>query len=128
MTSPLPTERQTVELPWPPEALSPNARGHWSVKHRATKNYRKDCAILALIAKLKAPPGDDVFTIQVEFTPPGRYAYDRDNLLARFKAGADGLADAMKVDDRRFNLVPCYRFDEPVPAGRVVVSIPGVVA
>ena len=33
-----------VTLPWPPSALSPNARQHWSALARAKKAYRAACA------------------------------------------------------------------------------------
>ena len=39
------------------------------------------------------------------FIPPDRRSYDRDNLVARMKAGIDGLADALSINDKRFNTV-----------------------
>ena len=39
------------------------------------------------------------------FIPPDRRSYDRDNLVARMKSGIDGLADALKINDKRFNTV-----------------------
>lgn len=38
----------------------------------------------------------------VEFVPPDRRRRDDDNLLAMFKAGRDGLADALGIDDNVF--------------------------
>ena len=39
------------------------------------------------------------------FIPPDKRSYDRDNLVARMKAGIDGLADALRINDKRFNTV-----------------------
>ena len=39
------------------------------------------------------------------FIPPDKRNYDRDNLVARMKSGIDGLADAMRINDKRFNTV-----------------------
>ena len=34
--------------------------------------------------------------LEMTFIPPDRRSYDRDNLVARMKAGIDGLADALR--------------------------------
>ena len=39
------------------------------------------------------------------FIPPDKRSYDRDNLVARMKSGIDGLADALRINDKRFNTV-----------------------
>lgn len=87
-------------LPWPPAECSPNARVHWSKKSRAAKAYRSACHLLAKQAGLRAPVGEALLV--VEFVPPDRRRRDDDNLLAMFKAGRDGLADALGIDDNVF--------------------------
>ena len=87
-------------LPWPPRALSPNARGHWSKRSRAAKSYRMQCFLMAKKAGLVAPSGR--ILLALEFVPPTRRRRDDDNLLASFKAGRDGLADALGIDDSLF--------------------------
>lgn len=92
-----------VTLPWPPTALSPNARGHWAATAKAKKAYRSDCAWQAVaqgITKLDAKN----LHITLTFYPPTRRAYDLDNALARMKSGLDGLADVLKVDDSLWSL------------------------
>lgn len=89
-----------VHFPWPPRALSPNARGHWSKRSRAAKTYRLQCFLFARQAGLVAPAGR--ILLQLEFLPPNARRRDDDNLLASFKAGRDGLADALGIDDSRF--------------------------
>lgn len=93
----------TVTLPWPPAVLSPNARAHWAARSRAAKSYRHACAVLTRQAKLAAP-ADGRVHLTLEFVPPDRRHRDRDNMLASIKSGLDGLADALGVDDRRFDL------------------------
>jgi hypothetical protein len=44
-----------------------------------------------------------------------------DNRIAQFKAGQDGIAQALAVDDSRFE--PTYRRGDPVKGGKVVVEI-----
>jgi crossover junction endodeoxyribonuclease RusA len=110
---------KSVTLPWPPVELSPNARVHWATKSRATKKYRNACCLLATAERLKAEEGELAMT--VTFCPPDRRSYDDDNLIARFKAGRDGVADALGVDDRLFR--PVYAQGEPVKGGAVVISI-----
>lgn len=48
----------------------------------------------------RAPDGP--LTLELVFVTPDQRSYDRDNLVARMKSGLDGLADALKIDDKRF--------------------------
>ena len=89
-----------LTLPWPPAACSPNARVHWTKKSRAAKAYRAACHLLAKKANIQAPAGEAL--LMIEFVPPDRRRRDDDNLLAMFKAGRDGLADALGIDDNVF--------------------------
>ena len=92
--------RQMVVLPWPPAALSPNARSHWAIRSRAAKSYRLQCFLFARQAGLVVPEGR--ILLDLEFIPPTMRRRDDDNLTAAFKAGRDGLADALGIDDSRF--------------------------
>ena len=92
-----------LTLPWPPADLSPNARGHWSKLARAKKAYRAACAWTAKeqgARKVEA----DALAVRITFVPPDRRARDTDNMLASIKAGLDGLADVLGVDDSRWTL------------------------
>jgi len=40
--------------------------------------------------------------VLMRFYPPSKRHYDLDNLLASMKAGLDGMADALGVDDNIF--------------------------
>lgn len=91
---------QQILLPWPAKALSPNARVHWAHRSRAAKAYRHQCFLLAKKSGLVAPAGR--ILLQLEFLPPTARRRDDDNLLASFKAGRDGLADALGIDDSLF--------------------------
>jgi len=92
-----------ITLPWPPSALNPNARhAHPAIKWKAAKAYRSACKALAEAHGMVAPDSPKI-ALWVEFVPPDRRHRDDDNMVAAFKAGRDGLADAMGVDDRRFS-------------------------
>ncbi|WP_199740032.1 endonuclease [Acidovorax sp. FJL06] len=92
-----------LTLPWPPTALSPNTRQHWSALSRAKKAYRHACVITA---RQQGAARSDAKKLHVSlvFVPPTRRAYDLDNLLARMKSGLDGLADVLGVDDKHWSL------------------------
>jgi crossover junction endodeoxyribonuclease RusA len=93
----------TLTLPWPPTALSPNARTHWAKLAKAKKQYRSACAWTA--ASQGAHPIDaERLHLTLEFVPPTRRAFDLDNALARIKSGLDGLADVLMVDDSKWSL------------------------
>ncbi|WP_422846884.1 endonuclease [Acidovorax sp. M14] len=109
-----------LTLPWPPTALSPNARQHWSALSRAKKAYRHACAITA---RQQGAGRTDAKKLHVSlvFVPPTRRAYDLDNLLARMKSGLDGLADVLGVDDKHWSLT-IAKADEVGGMVRVEVS------
>jgi len=92
-----------LELPWPPKELSPNARLHWAKLAKAKKAYRSECAYLAIAQGIRKVEADKLH-LSLTFFAPTRRAYDLDNALARMKAGLDGLADVLGVDDSKWSL------------------------
>ncbi len=108
-----------LELPWPPKELSPNARLHWAKLAKAKKAYRAECAYLAIAQGIRKVEADKLH-LSLTFFAPTRRAYDLDNALARMKAGLDGLADVLGVDDSKWSL-SIARGDRT--GGYVLVSI-----
>ncbi len=92
-----------IVLPWPPSSLSPNTRQHWSKLAKSKKLYRYECWAQA---KAQGVQKSDTGSLHLDivFVPPSRRAFDLDNCLARIKAGLDGLADALGVDDKHWSL------------------------
>lgn len=109
-----------IELPWPPAALSPNARSrsHWP-RTRALAKARSWAWIAAQGSKA---PDEHPIGLLLTFYPPDRRSRDRDNLLASCKPYLDGIAQAWKVDDATFD--PRIQIGEPVKGGKVVVTLP----
>ena len=111
----------TVYLPWPPKDLSPNARKHWAAKAKAAKSYRATCWALAKEAGLSVD-WDGAVHLWITFTPPSLRAYDDDNLIAAFKSGRDGLADALGINDKRFRVQP-WVSEKSIKGGSVCVKL-----
>lgn len=118
----------TIELtlPWPPRELSPNARLHWSKVAAAKRKYRAACWALTLEAGAHFVPKlpDSKFRVHLLFIAPDRRSYDLDGLLSRAKSGLDGIADALKVNDKRFR--PSIDISDDV-GGMVKVRIEEVI-
>ena len=112
-----------LDLPWPPPGLSPNARLHYRRVSLLKRDFRRTCWITTLAAKPGPLPDGDLALVLI-FSPPDRRTYDRDNLVARMKAGIDGLCDGLKIDDARFKSITC-RVMETTKGGRVTVRIQG---
>lgn len=114
-----------VELPWPPRELSPNARVHFLAKARVTKAYREQAYWLAydLVGGSHAPPvpTQGPITLSFAFLPPDRRRRDLDTMLSSVKAGIDGIADALGVNDVRFEYA--LKRSDPVKNGKVVIVI-----
>lgn len=107
-------------FPWPPTELNPNKRVHWAKKAKAARAYRDRCYILARKVKMEVEEGR--LHLFITFYPPDKRRRDDDNCFASFKAGRDGLAQAMGVDDVRFVTHP-YLSDTVVKGGLVRVTI-----
>ncbi|MDE2098921.1 MAG: endodeoxyribonuclease RusA [Patescibacteria group bacterium] len=97
-----------VILPFPPSPLSPNSRLHWRRVATVKKAYRHACWALAKEAGLKVD-WEGKIHVFMDFYPPDRRHRDDDNMVAAFKAGRDGIADALGVDDKRFVIHPLVR-------------------
>lgn len=110
----------TVTFPWFPAALSTNGQhGHWAERARATKAYRTECAWQAKAQGVQRVEWDRVM-VHVVFFAPDKRRRDAANCLASFKAGLDGLADVLGVDDSRFRIT----FEmAPVIGGMVRVTV-----
>ena len=108
-----------LSLPWPPKELSPNYRGHWAPQAAAKKKYRCAVRILALQHPLPIPEEGPIF-LEVEFYAPDNRPRDQDNMIAAFKAGQDGLADAWNINDKRINCT--YKFSQQ-KGGMVKVKV-----
>lgn len=110
----------SVELDWPPRELSPNARvKHWAIKANAAKGYRHKCFIETKVACVSVDWDGEVH-LWITFYPPDKRSRDDDNLIAAFKNGRDGIADALGIDDKRFRTHP-WVSDEVRKGGEVVV-------
>lgn len=112
------------EVEWPPKQLSPNARGHWSVKSRYARRYRSTCHAYAhnarVAAGVKLQAGQQL-SLSLVFCPPDRRKRDDDNLVAAFKSGRDGIADALGIDDSQF--VTTFRIGDVQKGGAVLVEV-----
>ena len=96
-----------VVLPWPPQELSPNhkLKVHWKTLQRIVRNYRATSRILTYEAAQRLRIRNVVGKVNIEFHfyPPDNSRRDEDNLLATMKAGIDGIADAICVNDWHFH-------------------------
>tara|TARA_R110000772_G_scaffold74113_20_gene161561 strand:- start:664 stop:1032 length:369 start_codon:yes stop_codon:yes gene_type:complete len=115
-----------ISLSWPPAPLSPNARLHWSKVAKSKKAYRKSCWAETInqvdLDKINLP---EAMVLTMTFIPPDKREYDRDNLTARMKAGIDGLADGLEIDDKRFTTVIATVDKDGFQKGTVQISIEG---
>jgi crossover junction endodeoxyribonuclease RusA len=106
-------------FPWPPKELSPNVRNHWAVHHRAKKKYRQQCRVVAEDFVL---PEKDRDKVNLTFHTKTARRPDKDNCIAMMKSGLDGIADAIGIDDSRFDLGE-PQFGKPVKNGAVLIEI-----
>lgn len=108
-----------IELPFPSSELSGHGNKHfWLV--RPIINAHREMAKKATVAAEPVVADDGDIRVSVTFYPRDKRG-DRVNYPNRMKPYWDGIADALKVNDRRF--LPTYHFAEPVSNPRVVVEI-----
>jgi len=92
-----------IVLAWPPRTLHPNARPHWATKSKAVKAYRS-AAGWSTKASGDRVDGVGAVDLHITFYPPNKRKHDLDGCLSAIKAGIDGIADALGVDDSRFTI------------------------
>lgn len=112
-------------LPYPDAKLSPNRTkgAHWAVVSKARKQARVEAAVLTKQSVAFTPvSGLRPIPIKVTFHPPDKRKRDRDNMISAFKSYADGIADAIGVDDADWE--PTYTTGDVIKGGCVVVTIP----
>jgi crossover junction endodeoxyribonuclease RusA len=90
-------------LPWPDRKMSPNARIHWGKLARARKKAKRDAYYAAKEAGL-GKISADTLSVRYVVYPPDRRARDQDNIIASLKAYADGIAEAIGIDDSKWNI------------------------
>lgn len=110
-----------LKLPFPSPKLSPNARLHWSKVSREKKRMRALWAWDAVSQGARRLTAEQLH-VSIQFCPPTRQARDLDNLLASIKAGLDGLADTLGVDDSRWTL-ELKPLGPVAPGGCVLIEI-----
>lgn len=122
------TERAyMIRLPWPPTQLTPNfkRRNHWRKYAPFIKHYRNECWGETLRVTGARPSGlSKPLYMSIHFYPPDRRHRDDDGMIGAFKAGRDGMSDALGVDDKHFK--PSYHVEPPLKGGCVLVQIHAV--
>jgi len=117
----------TLELPFPPRVLSPNARVHWRQKAAAAAEYREQCGWAAKEAVQRVGRLEPPVHADVTFTLPSRRRRDADNLMAMLKPAWDGLVDGGLLQDDRVGMFelgqPKVRYDHELYAPAVTVVL-----
>jgi crossover junction endodeoxyribonuclease RusA len=113
-----------IELDFPPAELFPNrSRGkHWGATHTAKSNYRTMSGWMTKNQCASWKPVDGDIRLEITFVMPDKRLRDADNCLAAAKAGLDGMADALNVNDRQFQPIVIYRVSGKKP-GKMIVEI-----
>jgi crossover junction endodeoxyribonuclease RusA len=109
-----------IELPWPHPTLSPNGRAHFMAKSRMTKKARAWANLATKAANLSVPAEGRIRVI-LTFYPSISRNRDKDNLLASCKAYLDGMAEALGVNDSRFD--PVVFIAEKAKSPKIVVTL-----
>lgn len=109
-----------VTLGWPDKDLNPNSRVHWTTKAKATKAARNEAG-WAVRRQFHTKPGWTRAAVALEFCPPDERRRDLQNAIGAAKALVDGIADALGIDDSKFEC--SYAFGPVVKGGCVNVTI-----
>lgn len=113
-----------IELDFPPAELFPNrSKGqHWAKTHTYRHNYRQVSGWLTKHQIKDWKPTKQKIRLTITFVMPDKRLRDTDNCLAAAKAGLDGMADALEVNDRQFDPVVVYREYGEKP-GKMIVEL-----
>lgn len=95
-----------VELPYPAKILWPNGRGHWAAKAKQTGIHRFMANGMTRMAVQAGASIDETLRpvpVKLIVHPKAKGPLpDADNCAAAIKAYLDGIAEALKVNDKIF--------------------------
>jgi crossover junction endodeoxyribonuclease RusA len=105
--------RLVIDLPWP-QGLFPNQRLPDWQKTKLIREHRQYAYLLtrsalATMTKRGEPhilPEGDIPLWIIGYPKPSGKIGDDDNLISACKAGRDGIAEALRIDDKRFITQP----------------------
>lgn len=106
-------------------ALSPNARVHWRKLADAKQTAKNLAAFYLFAAKKRSDTsGVDHATYHIERgIPKGGRELDADNLTACCKAYLDGVAQALGVDDRHWQIGTVSQVRDPDGIGYLEITL-----
>jgi len=119
-----------IQTGWPSSNLSPNGRPNRWQKAKSLRQAKNEGFIATIAAKpvgFQFGPGPLKVTINAH--PPslpqgGGNHPDDDNLISSAKPFRDGIAAALGVDDRTFEVQP-VQWRERVRGGRLIFEVEG---
>jgi crossover junction endodeoxyribonuclease RusA len=113
----------SIDLPWPPREMHPNARTHWVRRARGAKMCRTIGAGCTLAAGVRRGDLDIPADLKVTaiFSPPDNRRRDIDGMLSSIKSYLDGIADVIGIDDSKWQIA--MRREAPVKGGSVRIEL-----
>lgn len=108
-----------IVLPWPSSDLAGHSSKHYRTMRPIIAKHR-EWAHNATLEVNPAIPAEGDILVHVRFVPANNRG-DRLNYANRMKPYFDGIADALKVNDKRF--LPSFTYSDPEKPGRVEVTI-----
>lgn len=116
----------TVETGWPIPRLWPNSRDHrmqvWRAQQAAT---REAYWATNLVKPRNWKPNGERFKLTIRAHPSVRRERDDDNLIAAAKSLRDGIAHALGVDDKLFDIQP-VQWGDMHQSGRLYFDLESV--
>jgi len=119
----------SVTIPGTPgRSLSQNARLHWRIMRRDARQARGDACYATYGAINDAGVVPDKLTLPLTLDiviawEKGRKRMDQQNAVGILKATVDGVADALRIDDRHFIIGAVEQQRDPNGLGFVCVII-----
>jgi crossover junction endodeoxyribonuclease RusA len=108
-----PGQQIRIETGWPHPMLWPNARPHFMSKHMKTQAAKQEAYwSTKTIAPRGFKAGDGRLKLTIEAHPAVERGRDDDNLISACKAARDGIADALGINDKQFDLQPVVWADK----------------
>jgi len=112
-----------VETGWPGVKLWPNNRSHRMQVWRSQNQARKEAYWATCMVKPRAcKPDGGRFKLTIHAHPAVARSRDDDGLISACKSFRDGIAEALGVDDKLFDVQPVV-WGEKDPRGRVFFGV-----
>jgi Holliday junction resolvase RusA-like endonuclease len=103
--------KRKITLPYPDRSLNPNRKSgrHWATTKKVKDEAFETAFYAARVCYASVTVPDEPIALTITYVRKDKRYVDLDNLLSASKSILDGIAQGMRIDDKRFEPITIKR-------------------